>query len=181
MGTDKGLLIHEAKTWAQTVFDKLKVLEIPIHLSVNNQQIATYSKWFRPSLLIADSPSIGVKGPLLGVLSCHLQSSEEDLFLLACDLPLMETGLIKELFALYMKGKNYEAFVFTNNDQPEPLCAIYRSKGLKKIMGMLAQNKLAKHSMKFVLEQLNVSKTILKDAQIPSFRNFNAHAKLNGL
>ncbi|MGC4102107.1 molybdenum cofactor guanylyltransferase [Ferruginibacter sp.] len=181
MGTDKGLLHYEAKTWAQTALEKMNVLNIPVKISVNLQQQPEYEKVFAPQMLIADDASLDLKGPLLGVLSAHLQNSAEDLFILACDMPLMEPGLLKELFALYQQSKKYEVFIYTNNKEPEPLCGIYTSQALKKIVTMLRQDKLVRHSMKFVLSQLVVCEIALQENQKTAFRNFNAHAELNGL
>jgi molybdenum cofactor guanylyltransferase len=181
MGSDKGLLVHEAKTWAQTAYDKLSVLNIPIKFSVNDMQQGEYAKVFTVEKLIADDTSLAIKGPLLGVLSAHLQNPNDDLFLLACDLPLMEPNLIKELFALHQQSNKYEAYIFTSNKEPEPLCGIYTAKALKKIMALQKENKLLKHSMKFILSKLIVCEIALHDSQKVFFRNFNAHADINGL
>lgn len=181
MGSDKGLLKHEAKTWAQTAVEKLSVLEIPIKLSVNQLQQAEYEKVFTPDLLIVDNASLNIKGPLLGVLSAHLQNPYKDLFLLACDLPLMESNLLKELFALYKQSEKYDVYIFTNNREPEPLCGIYTSKALKKIIALQEAGKLIRHSMKFILGQLVVCEVALQENQKAYFRNFNAHADLNGM
>ena len=181
MGSDKGLLIHEAKTWAQTALEKLSVLNIPIKLSVNEMQQSEYEKVFKTELLIVDNPALNIKGPLLGVLSAHLQNPAKDLFLLACDLPLMESNLLKELFALHKQSKKYDVYIFTNNREPEPLCGIYTSKALKKIIALQQDNKLIRHSMKFILDHLVVCQITLQENQNVYFRYFNAHADVNGL
>jgi molybdenum cofactor guanylyltransferase len=181
MGSDKGLLVNEAKTWAQTAFDKLAAINIPIKFSVNDMQQGEYAKVFTAEKLISDDTSLSIKGPLLGVMSAHLQNPGEDLFLLACDLPLMETNLIKELFALHAQSNNYEAYIFTSSKESEPLCGIYTSKALKKIIALQKENKLLKHSMKFILSKLIVCEIALHESQKIFFRNFNAHADMNGL
>jgi molybdenum cofactor guanylyltransferase len=181
MGSDKGLLVHEAKTWAQTALDKLSVLDIPVKLSVNPEQQSEYAKVFTPEMLIIDDISISIKGPLLGVLSAHLQNPADDLFLLACDLPLIEPFILKELVTAYLTDQKYEAYIFTNDNEPEPLCGIYASKGLTKIIALQKENRLTRHSMKFILSQLSVHSTIIQEKQKKYFRNFNAHAQLNGL
>jgi molybdenum cofactor guanylyltransferase len=181
MGSDKGLLVHEAKTWAQTAFDKLSAIHIPIKFSVNEKQQHDYAKVFTDDALIIDDPALHINGPLLGVLSAHLQNPNDDLFLLACDLPLMETNLLKELFALYQQSKKYEAYIFTNSKEQEPLCGIYTAAALQKIMALQQENKLTRHSMKFILSKLIVCEIALLDNQKVYFRNFNAHADINGL
>ncbi len=181
MGSDKGLLVHEAKTWAQTAFYKLAVLNISIKFSVNDMQQSEYAKVFTAEKLIVDDTSISIKGPLLGVLSAHLQNPNDDFFLLACDLPLMEPNLLKELFSFYLQSNKYEAYIFTSNKEPEPLCGIYTSNALKKIIALQKENKLLKHSMKFILSKLVVCEITLLESQKIFFRNFNAHADINGL
>ncbi len=101
MGTDKGLLKLHANTWAQTAVDKLAELQLPVVISVNKNQYADYATIFSPQQLITDNDSLQIKGPLAGLLSVHLQHPAEDLLLLACDMPLMETSLLKELLTIY--------------------------------------------------------------------------------
>jgi len=62
-----------------------------------------------------------------------------------------------------------------------PLCAIYRANGLAQIIQMLEKGQLTKHSMKFTIEHLDSFSVPLSDEQKRYFRNFNAHAELNGL
>jgi len=181
MGTDKGLLKLEAKTWAQTAIDKMAALNIPVKISVNENQFSAYSAVFSSDKLIADNISLQVKGPLLGVLSSHLQHPTEDLFVLACDMPLMEPFLLKELYHQYLLHLSYDAHLFTNEHEPEPLCGIYTAKGLSGILTMLREGRLIKFSMKFMLDHLIVNAIAATDEQKKYFRNFNAHAELNGL
>jgi molybdopterin-guanine dinucleotide biosynthesis protein A len=181
MGSDKGLLKLEAKTWAQTAVDKLTDLNVPVKLSVNHDQFTAYSSVFSADELIIDDATLQIKGPLSGVLSCHLKFPAEDLFILACDMPLMEVAVLKELFALYQKYPSNDAFVFTNDGEPEPLCGIYTARGLASILSMLRSGQLIKHSMKFMLDHVSTKTIAASEEQKKCFRNFNAHAELNGL
>lgn len=181
MGSDKGLLKLEAKTWAQTAIDKITPLGIPVKLSVNQQQYKDYTAVFDAADLVVDAPSLDLRGPLLGVLSCHLQYPQRALFALACDMPLMESTLLKELHERYQQAPEAEACVFTNDGEPEPLCAIYSARGLAKILALLQNGHLVKHSMKYMLDHLSIVSIPIQPQQKISFRNFNAHAELNGL
>jgi molybdopterin-guanine dinucleotide biosynthesis protein A len=96
-------------------------------------------------------------------------------------MPLMDTSVLKELF---FQSKHYpasHAFVFTNEGEPEPLCGIYTSAGLASILSMLRSGQLNKHSMKFMLDHLHCKTIVASEEQKKYFRNFNAHAELNGL
>ena len=181
MGTDKGMLKLEAKTWAQTAVDKFSELSIPVKLSVNKDQYAEYCSVFPVEDLIIDDESLSLHGPLLGLLSAHLKNPYDPIFLLACDMPLMETDVLKELMHHYNENLNGDAFVFTNDGEPEPLCGIYQSAGLSDVLKMLQSGQLSKHSMKFMLEHINTFSFPLREEQKKCFRNFNAHAELNGM
>lgn len=181
MGRDKGLIEKATSTWTQTAIDKLSSLQIPVKVSVNRHQIEQYANYFPETDLIADNTSLALKGPLLGVLSSHLQLQEEDLFVLACDLPLMQVNLLQDLNRLYQENPSYTAFVFTNDNEPEPLCGIYKASGLSFIYSLLQTGQLLKFSMKFSLDHLQVKTIAMTNDQKRYFTNVNAHADLNGL
>jgi molybdopterin-guanine dinucleotide biosynthesis protein A len=159
----------------------MKALDVPVKVSVNRDQFEPYSKVFSAAGLITDDTSLPVKGPLLGVLSSHLAFPAEDLFCLACDMPLMDISVLKELHDLYRRQHPADAFVFTNEGEAEPLCGIYTAKGLSKVLAMLRSGQLPRYSMKFMLEQLEKKTMAATEEQKKYFRNINAHAELNGL
>ena len=181
MGTDKGMIKLHANTWAQSAVDKMLLLKLKVVLSVNPTQYQDYLSVFKEEQLIKDNAELPVKGPLAGVLSVHVQYPDDDLFVLACDMPLMETVMLNELLLAALKYTENEAFIFSNEGQPEPLCAIYTAKGLSAVLQLLKANKLPRHSMKFVLEHISTISIALAEEQKKYFRNFNAHAELNGL
>lgn len=181
MGSDKGLLLLEADTWVQTSVDCLSVFEPPALISVNQNQFNTYRNIFKEELLVVDNDSLQLKGPLKGVLSVHLCRPTDDLIVLACDMPLMTKNTIMLLNNSYEANPGYDAYVFTNNDLPEPLCAIYTAKGLSSIHEEYKQGKLLKHSMKYMIAKLNSFFIPIPNELLNDFRNFNAHSELNGL
>ena len=180
MGSDKGLLPADVSTWAQAAINKLSALEIPVSLSVNELQYNNYAAAFSETAIITDNDSLVLHGPLLGVLSAHLQHPLQNLFILACDMPLMETSVLRNLYNHYLQTDAYDAFVFTNEEEPEPLCGIYCAKGLAAILDMYKTHALTRHSMKFMLEHLNTCYIAIREEQKKYFKNFNAHADLNG-
>ena len=181
MGSDKGLLKLHANTWAQTAIDKLSELQLPIIISVNKSQLEEYSTIFSPDQLITDNYSLDIRGPLSGVLSVHIQYPIEDLILLACDMPLMETALVKELLKAYEENPDNDAFVFINDGEPEPLCGIYKASGLAHILQLYQNKQIPKYSMKYMLEHVSTFTIQVAEDKKKCFRNFNAHAELNGL
>lgn len=180
MGSDKGLLVLNDKTWTQKAIDTLSNFQIPIIISVNKNQYHDYSLIFRLNTLIADDPSLQLHGPLYGLLSVHLKYPEEDLLILACDMPLIDTELIKELVTKY-STETADAFIYTNDGEPEPMPGIYRSKGLAYVHQLYRNNQLPGYSMKYMLEHISTSIIPLPADKKNYFRNFNTHAELNGL
>src|SRR6185436_3198861 len=147
MGNDKGLLKLHAKTWAQTAIDKVSELQIPVVISINRYQYPGYSSIFPQSQFVPDNETLKIKGPLCAVLSVHLQYRNEDFIILACDMPLMETDILKELMTHYRQDPG-DAFVFANDGEPEPLCGIYKASGLSHILHLSETGQLPRFSMK---------------------------------
>lgn len=181
MGTDKGLLTLHDNTWAQTAYNKLAQLQFDIVISVNNNQYNHYSKTFAKNQLVVDNELLQIRGPLTGLLSVHLQYPGEDLFILACDMPLMEVAILKELNQHYTPVTKNTVYIFSNDGEPEPLCGIYTATALAHIHQLYSTRQLIKHSMKFALEHVDTKTFPIGDDDKKYFTNFNAHAQLNGL
>jgi molybdenum cofactor guanylyltransferase len=171
MGTDKGLLEIQSKTWAEVAETKLAALEIPVIISINKKQLVQYSKIF-PEKLILDRPDIDVKGPLLGLLSVHQNLPEEDLFVLACDMTDMKTNLLQQLLTMYHEGR-HDAYIYSTREKYQPLCGIYKAGGLKKIDEMNQKRSLKKSSMMHVLETLQTEVQSVKEEDVACFNNYN--------
>ncbi|MGC4232719.1 MAG: molybdenum cofactor guanylyltransferase [Niabella sp.] len=180
MGSDKGLLKTETTNWALEATNKLIGLNIPIKVSINSLQQEAYKDALPDTEFITDNVALPVRGPLLGLLSAHIAYPTEDILALACDMPLMTSFLLKELYRTY-KQQQADSFLYSNNGEPEPLCAIYTTSALQKIIAMLQQGKLVKFSMKFTLDHLNCFMLPIPEENKKYFHNFNAHADLNGL
>jgi len=181
MGTDKGLLKFNAVTWVQNAAEKLLSLSIPAVISVNSNQFIDYSKIFNIKDLVVDNGSLEIRGPLCGVISVYLQNPTQDILVLACDMPLMKTEILKDLIEQYHQNPKHEAVVFTNGGESEPLCGIYTSKGLSHIYDLYKTGQLQKHSMKYILEYVSTFFIPLPDDKKKYFANFNTHAGINGL
>lgn len=180
MGTDKGLLKTGLKNWAQIAVAKFTFLQRPTILSVNNGQLEDYTHFFPSHQLVADDSSFQLKGPLCGLLSAHLQYPEDDLFVLACDMPFIEPAILKELYQHYRSNHRADVHVFMNNSEPEPLCGIYTVKALKHINHLYLTQQLSRYSMKFVLKQLTTAMYPINSDQEHCFRNVNTRDELSG-
>ena len=181
MGRDKGLFQTENGNWAEKALDNIKKLGIPGLLSVNRKQIDEYQSVFPGVELICDNNLLHIKGPLAAVLSVHLKYPGDDLLVTACDMPLMDMVVLEDLLNRYKREPGQDAYVYTNEGEPEPLCGIYSAKGLVAVKDIHDRGELLKHSMKFMLDHLSVIRIPIPQTWKIYFRNINAHADLNGL
>lgn len=168
MGSDKGLLEINGKTWARLVAEKLLSLKIPIVVSINEQQHELYSKLFSPEELVIDD--VDIKGPLKGLLSAHQKYPERDILLMACDLIDMDEATLTDLIDQYKSGSEIDFFVYHDN-YAEPFCAIYTSRGLKPVLQKALGHSLTKFSFQTILDEGNTFRIPISKRS--SFRNYN--------
>ena len=167
MGSDKGLSEKNGKTWVKIIAEKLVSLNIPVVVSINEQQSESYSRLFSPNELIVDN--IDIHGPLKGLLSVHRVYSNKDILLMACDIIDMDNQTLTHLIDQY-NSQDFEFFVYQEN-YAEPFCAIYTSQGLKPVLEQARNHSLSTFSFQTILDK---GKTL----RIPittksSFRNYN--------
>lgn len=177
MGNDKGLLKQDGQCWAQIAAHKLSALQIPVKVSVNEQQLVSYAGIFSKDDLIADDKTLSVRGPLLGLLSCHIAFPAKDIFVLACDMLHMQTPQLYPLLKKYRQEKS-DAYIFTNNGEAEPLCGIYTANALSNTLKLYQKDKLHKHSMKSVLERFTICSIDLAEGEKKYFQNFNTPGEM---
>ena len=180
MKTDKGMLVLGDKTWAELAAEKLSALDLPTVISINPSQRTTYETHFKKEQLIVDHPTFAdVGGPLLGILSVHKQFPSEDLLVLACDFPKMETIVLDFLLNQFKKNLACEAMCFKIEKQVQPLCAIYTATGLARILNIYQQKRLERNSMMYVLEQLQPIYLVPDKSWNPYFKNANSKVDLD--
>jgi molybdopterin-guanine dinucleotide biosynthesis protein A len=181
MGSDKGLLTIENISWVELALSKLKALHIRTAISLRADQVANYHGLVNDALIIQDNAELSYHGPLIGLMSAHQVFPNEDLLLLACDMPEMELTTLISLVQHQQTNPTYQAYCFLNQGNMEPLAAIYTSAGLSVIHEKYLANNLPKHSMKYVLSAINTLSTPLDQAQQKSFQNFNTPTDLFNL
>ncbi len=179
MGIDKGLLKVDNLYWAQISINGLVRNGISTLLSVNENQIDTYTLNFPNQPMLMDKKADDLKGPVLALLSIHEHHPTEDVFILACDMPFMKDEIIKELISNYTTSPHYEAYLFSNNENAEPLCAIYTALGLAKILTLYQNQQLMRFSMKHILSLLSTYTIPLNEEQKLAFTNFNSPTDLS--
>lgn len=177
MGTDKGLLKEGGQTWAEIAAGKLIALNLPVVVSVNEQQLPGYKQIFTKEQLIADKDIFGAKAPLFGLLSAHLQIRTKDLFVLACDIRDMTIAFMQALLEVYKRG-THEAYVYQTGERPQPLCGIYTGGGLHKIYALFQEGNLQRFSMMHALETLHTKYIPVPEESLAAFHNYNRPEEL---
>jgi len=173
MGSDKGLLNFNEKTWAECAFNKLASCAISVCVSINHSQKEEYLKVFEDGQLVLDS--FPLEGPLCGLLSVHNAFPFHDLLILACDMVDVQPELIQKLISqLRQHEGEHDFFVFQNEENLEPLLGIYTREGLQKIADLYNLGQLEKWSMKYVLEISNTYVTTLSKDQSDELKNYNS-------
>lgn len=181
MHKDKGLLHSGSFTWAAKMAGLLKPVCSNLAISVNPQQHA-YQSELAGYRLITDDDSLGIYGPLLGLMSTHLKFPEEDIFLLACDMQQMQQDVLETMANHYRENPLYEAWIYREaGGDAEPLAGIYAAKALHGILKKHLELPLPAHSMKYLLKQLNVCYHNIPQKWETCFANFNTPGDLEGM
>lgn len=174
MKTDKGLLMFGEKTWAEIAHNKLSELCDAVFYSIKQKQVEKYSEYFDEKQLIIDNPELGFEGPLVGVLSCHLQFPNDDFMILACDFVKMKPEYLAHLQKISNENPDFEAICYLQEDgKIQPLIGLYKKEALKKTLQLYHNQALSKKSMIFMLERVKTRyESITKDTSV-YFKNFN--------
>lgn len=129
MGSDKGLLITEGKTWVQRRMESLSPFVERSLISVRKEQRHSYSE-INSSFEFAEDLYQN-QGPISGILSAHLSDTTVDYLVVACDMPL-KSSILGRLIEVYRQFPEKQAFAWKVNGRTEPFPAIYKAELLKK-------------------------------------------------
>jgi molybdopterin-guanine dinucleotide biosynthesis protein A len=172
MGNDKGMMAYQSLSWAQYLSLLLNTFCDEVFVSINDSQHEKYVQLFPEKNLIYDNTTLTINGPLLGIMSAHLQYTNESFLVLACDMIDMNNEVLSFLLQEFNSNKR-DATVFVHNLHVEPLCGIYTSGALNALYKKWMERQLTKHSMHFALEQLNTHYITMPDSFVKAFANYN--------
>ncbi len=124
MGIDKGLILFRNQPMILHTIHKLKDLFENIIINSNNPQYLSFNHPVIPDI-VKDA------GPLGGLYSCLSVSKTKYNIIFPCDMPLIESNLIKIL----IKNKDKAPIVMPQHGDGklEPLVAIYQTSVLKQV------------------------------------------------
>jgi molybdenum cofactor guanylyltransferase len=125
-GTDKGLVLFKGKPLIEHVIEQLNQVCDELFI-ISNQPGYEYLNLPVYKDIIPDA------GPLGGLHSALLNSSNTHCLLVACDMPFINQPLLGKLFNF----SNYEAVIPVCNGYVEPLCGVYQQSVLNIITQQL--------------------------------------------
>lgn len=164
MGTEKRLLTYHGKSQEQFLFDLLSSCLSDVYVSVNAEQQTDF-----PSIKDLD---LGMKSPMIGILSAFAQKPDSAWLVVACDMPFVTAEAIEYLLEHRNPAKYATAFENPELSFPEPLLTIYEPKIYKKLQEALQQGK--KSPMK-VLQSVAIEKLQVIDDKV--LTNINTPAE----
>lgn len=132
MGQDKSLIQYHDLPQREHLYNLLSQVCDKVFFSIRNEQSHEFAS---DVATIIDRDEY--KGPFNGLLSAHYSNPKIAWLVLACDLPLINMGSIKQLIAERDINKNATAFATTKTGLPEPLAAIWEPHGLDKAIDYL--------------------------------------------
>ncbi len=133
MGTNKAFLELKGKTFIELQIELLREMFDEIFISANTPSEYEYLNLPVFKDIYPD------KGPLGGIYTSLINSSSFHTFMLACDMPFVESGLIKHLKDL---TKEYDVVIPKSEKGLEPLHAFYSKKCIDPIKRELDENNL---------------------------------------
>ena len=133
MGSNKAFLKLKGKTFIERQIDLLREMFDEIFISANTPSEYEYLN------LPVFKDIYPEKGPLGGIYTSLVNSSSANTFMLACDMPFVESGLIKYLKEL---TKEYDVVVPKSERGLEPLHAFYSKNCIDPIKKELDGNNL---------------------------------------
>jgi len=119
-------------------------------------------------------------GPLGGIHSALLHSSNEIVLVVSCDMPFISSNIANLLFDAYIKNQpKVDAVIPTLNGFNEPLLAIYSKRLSTKISEILSDRK--GHRITDLLDNCNTVKVEIEASpeNIRSFTNINTFDDYN--
>ena len=161
MGSDKGLIKIDNKTFVENVIAAMEPLVNDIIIVSNNTEYDQFG-FQRVEDDIKDS------GPLAGLYSGLKYSNSEFNLVLSCDIPIIKTEILEKL--IEVDYKNYEVTQIESHNKTMPLIAIYQKQCMHKCLELLQQDE---RRLRVAVNQLK-TKTIVIDSEYDPFvKNVN--------
>ena len=129
-GRSKSFLTYENQSFIERILAQLTDFD-EVLISVDEKNKYEHL----PYPLVIDE--VLAIGPLGGLYSCLKQCQNDDLLVLATDMPNIKKELLE--FMVEFISSDYDCFVVQSSDKIHPLCGIYKKSMLRVIEQMIAE------------------------------------------
>ncbi len=165
MGSDKGFMLYNGKPFIQHSIDALEPLVTEIIIVSNNKEYDIFKKK-RVEDIIPDA------GPLAGLYTGLKHSTTEDNLVLSCDIPLINTTVLKELIN---HSTDADIVQVQSQDRKMPLIALYKKKCKDQCLSLLEQGE---RRLRVLIEKSNTKTIILNKTLEIYTKNVNSPIEL---
>jgi len=167
MGRDKTMLPVGGRPMIKHAYEQLRPYFAEMLISSNNAALHD----FLGATVVADDAA--GKGPIMGIISAMRASANDINFVIACDMPDIDTGLMRAMLRL---GREYDVVVpRVGADMYEPLFAVYTKDALP------AMEELVESGNNKIIDSYGRCRVRYVDLPGRRFRNINTRAEYHGL
>jgi len=124
MRRDKAALEYRGRTQLEDAYDLLASVTQRAFVSVRPDQVNEPLRQRFPQIVDEQTDL----GPLAGIVAAQRAYPEAAWLVLACDLPFLDTAILRHLLERRDRQGYATAFRSTHDGLPEPLCALYEPK-----------------------------------------------------
>jgi molybdopterin-guanine dinucleotide biosynthesis protein A len=135
MGSDKAALLVDGRTLLTRSVELLKSLTINVHVAVRAEQADDQLR--RQFDLLFDA--LPAQGPAAALVAAWLHDPDAAWLVLACDMPALERNTLQVLVNGRDRSRGGTAWRTSEDDLPEPLCAIWEPATLARLAAAVRQ------------------------------------------
>jgi molybdopterin-guanine dinucleotide biosynthesis protein A len=175
LGRNKALQVIGGKSLIQWVIDRLAILSTEIIIATAHGEAIPCSSTVRIKTVADIYPG---KGPLVGIYSGLIASSNSQAIVVGCDTPFLSVSLLEYMTQIC---STFDVVVPRIKKKVEPLCAVYSKSCLAPIQRLLEQNELGIRKLFSMVKVNYVEEDEINsfDPEHLSFFNINSQADLN--
>ena len=169
MGTDKGFLMLNGKSFMQHSIDALKPLVSEFIIVSNNTDYDVFG-------VNRINDSIENAGPLAGIYSGLKESKTDYNLVLSCDIPLINSDVLRQLISAI--DATSEVIQIESNNRKMPLIALYSKSCKTKFERLL---NAGERKLQFAVNQCNVKSISINKNEAKFTTNVNTQNELKQL
>jgi len=165
MRRDKAALEYRGRTQLEDAYDLLASVTQRAFVSVRPDQMNEPLRQRFPQIVDEHTDL----GPLAGILAAQRAHPDAAWLVLACDLPFLDTAVLRHLLERRDRQGYATAFRSTHDGLPEPLCAVYEPKSAAPLARFATGGKSCPR--KFLIEH---QATLLEPLRAEALDNVNS-------